>query len=235
MEFKGQKINGPDRTAAFGIPGPQIGSQSFRASRFEPRRHVDVPDSFETASAETLKGLTADQIALVRHAEAERERFARYLRARNAEFDAKNKARVSESKPHEIEPSRRKSVAQKAISERRRRHRRGPSRSVRRPNRPGELTGGAAVLVDRCTDNSPVQPSDCRGRGPPHRERQPHRRRLSRKGARIAIGGCVSRCHGTSKSRVDRGVPYRFILYQGCVDPYRHIYAYAYMLKHICL
>lgn len=186
MEFKAHKTYGPDRTAAFGIPGPQIASQGFMA----PSRHVEVPDSFETASAEDLEGLTPDQVVLVRRAESERECLARFLRARNAEYDAINHAPVSESKPRENELSRRKSIVQKVISERRRRRARGPVRSALRPNGAVALRCRRAIRSDAF--GRPASPSGRgrRCRGPPQRARQPHRRRLQGS-TRKARGRCV--------------------------------------------
>lgn len=94
MESTATKTLGPSRSAAFGFASPQNGSEWLGSHREAPSGHVDVPESFETVSDEALAsaGLTPEQIALVRRAEAERERLAAYLRARNAEYDAASAA-----------------------------------------------------------------------------------------------------------------------------------------------
>lgn len=94
MESTATKTLGPSRSAAFGFASPQNGSEWLGSHREAPSGHVDVPESFETVSDEALAsaGLTPEQIALVRRAEAERERLAAYLRARNAEYAAASAA-----------------------------------------------------------------------------------------------------------------------------------------------
>ena len=98
MESTATKTFGPSRSAAFGFSGPQNGSEWLKSNRDVTSGHVDVPERFETVSDEALAsaGLTPEQIALVRRAEAERERLAAYLRARNAEYDAVSAAVVTE-------------------------------------------------------------------------------------------------------------------------------------------
>lgn len=96
MEFTAAKTFGPSRTAAFGFGEPQNGSEWLSQHRGAPTGRVEVPDRFDTATEEALAGLTPEQVAMVRRAEAERERLAAYLRARNAEYDVAHGTAVPE-------------------------------------------------------------------------------------------------------------------------------------------
>lgn len=178
MGITAHETYGPDRTAAFGYQGPQIGSKGFAAHRPVPKCRVDVPDSFASIPEADLKGLTPEQVAMVRRAEAERERLARFLRARNAEYDAENARHAPEATSAGSEPSDGKSVAEKAIAGRRSRRARGMVDDDGRGLRPARTVGEAAMAgaVRRaCEAASSSGPALLDAFGSLHQERGPPR------------------------------------------------------------